>query len=97
LIVENSEFLSVDNPIDPNGKAVAIVDIEEIHEWQPSKVAEAAQVAGSLVIGLGACRMFVPLQLSNLYQLRESCMRLTSRTLKPNRGFKPFASPAGTG
>ncbi|WP_312911054.1 ASCH domain-containing protein [Stutzerimonas nitrititolerans] len=41
LIVENSEFLSIDNPIDPNGKAVAIVDIEEIHEWQPSEVAEA--------------------------------------------------------
>lgn len=41
LIVEHSEFLSVDNPIDPNGKAVAIVDIEEIHEWQSSEVAEA--------------------------------------------------------
>jgi hypothetical protein len=41
LIVENSSFLSIDNPIDLNGKAVAIVDIEEIHEWQPSEVAEA--------------------------------------------------------
>lgn len=41
LIVENSSFLSVDLPIDPDGKAVAIVDVEEVHEWQPSEV-EAA-------------------------------------------------------
>ncbi|MDT4855299.1 hypothetical protein FQZ97_896450 [compost metagenome] len=41
LIVENSEFLSIENPIDLNGKAVAIVDIEEIHEWQPSEVTAA--------------------------------------------------------
>lgn len=41
LIVENSSFLSADSPIDLGGKAVAIVDVEEIHEWQPSEV-EAA-------------------------------------------------------
>lgn len=41
LIVENSEFLSVENPVDLNGKAVAIVDVEEIHEWQPSEVMAA--------------------------------------------------------
>ncbi len=41
LIVENSRFLSAENPIDLGGKAVAIVDVEEVHEWQPSEV-EAA-------------------------------------------------------
>jgi hypothetical protein len=41
LIVENSNFLSADNPIDHDGKAVAIVDVEEIHEWQPSEVKAA--------------------------------------------------------
>ncbi|WP_027470121.1 ASCH domain-containing protein [Deefgea rivuli] len=45
LIVENSIFLSIENPIDPNGKAVAIVDVEEIHEWQPSEVAAACSSA----------------------------------------------------
>jgi hypothetical protein len=45
LIVENSEFLSVDNPIDLNGKAVAMVDVEEIHVWQPSEV-KAACLSG---------------------------------------------------
>lgn len=45
LIVENSEFLSTENPVDLNGKAVAIVDVEEIHEWQPSEV-EAACSSG---------------------------------------------------
>ncbi|MDQ7730334.1 ASCH domain-containing protein [Halomonas sp. SpR8] len=41
LIVENSMFLSADNPIDVDGRSVAIVDVEEVHEWQPSEV-EAA-------------------------------------------------------
>jgi len=41
LIVENSHFLSADNPVDPDGRAVAIVDVEEIHEWQPSEVKAA--------------------------------------------------------
>ncbi|MGM0824995.1 MAG: ASCH domain-containing protein [Pseudomonadota bacterium] len=41
LIVENSSFLTADNPIDLDGRAVAIVDVNEIHEWQPSEV-EAA-------------------------------------------------------
>jgi len=41
LIVENSSFLSADNPIDLDGRVVAIVDVEEIHEWQPTEV-EAA-------------------------------------------------------
>lgn len=45
LIVENSHFLSADNPIDFNGKAVAIVDVIEIHEWQPYEV-EAACSSG---------------------------------------------------
>lgn len=45
LIVENSHFLSADNPIDLNGKAVAMVDVIEIHEWQPYEV-EAACSSG---------------------------------------------------
>ncbi|MBP6165989.1 MAG: ASCH domain-containing protein [Aeromonas sp.] len=41
LIVENSVFLSLDMSVDPDGKVVAIVDIEEVHEWQPDEVAAA--------------------------------------------------------
>jgi len=41
LIVENSNFLSAQNPVDLNGRAVAIVDVEEIHEWLPSEVKAA--------------------------------------------------------
>jgi len=41
LIVENLNFLSAHNPVDPEGRAVAIVDVEEIHEWHPSEVKEA--------------------------------------------------------
>ncbi len=41
LIVENLSFLSADYPIDLDGKAVAIVDVEEVHEWQPSEVKAA--------------------------------------------------------
>lgn len=41
LIVENLNFLSDHNPVDLDGRAVAIVDVEEIHEWQPSEVKEA--------------------------------------------------------
>lgn len=45
LIVENANFLSADSPVDPDGTAVAIVDVEEVHEWQPSEV-EAACSSG---------------------------------------------------
>ena len=41
LIVENLNFLSAHNPVDFDGRVVAIVDVEEIHEWQPSEVKEA--------------------------------------------------------
>lgn len=41
VIVENARFLSADHPIDLDGRAVAIVDIEEVHEWQPSEVVAA--------------------------------------------------------
>jgi hypothetical protein len=41
LIVENSVYLSKQRPLDPNGRAVAVVDIESIHEWQLNEV-EAA-------------------------------------------------------
>ena len=41
LIVENSNYLSADNPIDFEGRVVAIVDVEEVHEWQSSEVVAA--------------------------------------------------------
>ncbi|MEG0008377.1 MAG: ASCH domain-containing protein [Aeromonas sp.] len=41
LIVENTTYLSLEHPIDPAGRAIALVDIEEIHEWQPSDVLAA--------------------------------------------------------
>ncbi|MCZ0930421.1 ASCH domain-containing protein [Halomonas janggokensis] len=41
LIVENSSFLSSEDPIDLDGRAVAIVDVEEVHEWQPAEVKAA--------------------------------------------------------
>ncbi|MGT4068265.1 UNVERIFIED_CONTAM: ASCH domain-containing protein [Aeromonas hydrophila] len=41
LIVENTVFLSRDMPCDPDGRVVAIVDIEEVHEWRSDEVAAA--------------------------------------------------------
>lgn len=41
LIVENTVFLSRDMPCDPGGRVVAIVDIEEVHEWRSDEVAAA--------------------------------------------------------
>ncbi|MFQ2256855.1 ASCH domain-containing protein [Aeromonas dhakensis] len=41
LIVENGRYLSADHPVDPAGRAVALVDIEEAHEWQPDEVLAA--------------------------------------------------------
>lgn len=41
LIVENRIFLTEEGQVDPDGKAVALVDIEEVHAWQASEL-EAA-------------------------------------------------------
>jgi len=41
LIVENGIFLTEEGQSDPDGMAVALVDIEEIHHWQPSEVQAA--------------------------------------------------------
>jgi hypothetical protein len=41
LIVENCIFLTKEGQMDPDGKAVALVDIEEVHAWQASAL-EAA-------------------------------------------------------
>ncbi|OOG55434.1 ASCH domain-containing protein [Rhodanobacter sp. C03] len=35
LIIENRIFLTGEDEIDPAGIAVAVVDIEEVHAWQP--------------------------------------------------------------
>ncbi|RJG11002.1 ASCH domain-containing protein [Pseudomonas cavernicola] len=45
LIIENNRFLNHELLFDPHGKAVALVDVEEIHEWQPNQV-EAACSSG---------------------------------------------------
>lgn len=41
LIVENHIYLTQDNPTDPKGIALALVDVIEAHEWSESEV-EAA-------------------------------------------------------
>jgi hypothetical protein len=41
LIVENDSFLTEENQADPNGRAVALVDIEDVHAWEPSELAAA--------------------------------------------------------
>lgn len=41
LIVENDIFLKQDGEIDPNGRAIALVDVLDVHEWQPSEVEQA--------------------------------------------------------
>lgn len=40
-IIENSIFLREEGASDPNGIAVALVDVEEVHAWQPAEVAAA--------------------------------------------------------
>ena len=41
LIVENRNYLSTDHPEDADGRAVAIVDVLEVHQWQPFEVQAA--------------------------------------------------------
>ena len=42
VIVENQHYLSSkDNPVDPDGHAVAIVDILSAHSWSEDGIAEA--------------------------------------------------------
>lgn len=41
LIVENHSYLTESSPSDPNGIAVALVDVTEVHEWSEGEV-EAA-------------------------------------------------------
>ena len=45
LIVENSVYLSSEHPEDPNGRAVALVDVIGVHNWHESEV-EAACSSG---------------------------------------------------
>lgn len=41
LIVENRIFLTGEDETDPDGIAVAVVDVEEVHAWLPSELATA--------------------------------------------------------
>ena len=41
LIVENSIFLTHENQVDPNGRAVALVDVRFVEAWLPSQVESA--------------------------------------------------------
>jgi hypothetical protein len=45
LIVENGTYLSSEHPEDPNGRAVALVDVIGVHDWLESEV-EAACSSG---------------------------------------------------
>lgn len=41
LIVENRIFLTGEDEVDPDGIAVALVDVDEVHAWLPSELAAA--------------------------------------------------------
>lgn len=41
LIIENQIFLTGEDEADPDGIAVALVDVDEVHAWQPSERAAA--------------------------------------------------------
>ncbi len=41
LIIENRVFLTGADEVDPDGIAVAVVDVDEVHAWQPSELAAA--------------------------------------------------------
>ena len=41
LIIENQVFLTGADEVDPEGIAVAVVDVDEVHAWQPYELAAA--------------------------------------------------------
>ena len=41
LIIENRIFLTEEDQTDPDGIAIAVVDVEEVHAWQPTELAAA--------------------------------------------------------
>ena len=41
LIIENQVFLTGEGEVDPDGIAVAVVDVDEVHAWQPSELGAA--------------------------------------------------------
>lgn len=41
LIIENQIFLTDEDEVDPDGIAVALVDVDEVHAWQPSELQAA--------------------------------------------------------
>lgn len=41
LVVENHRYLTVQDPEDVEGVAVAVVDVLEVHDWCPDEVAAA--------------------------------------------------------
>lgn len=41
LIIENLVFLRGEDGVDPDGIAVAVVDVDEVHAWQPSDLEPA--------------------------------------------------------
>ncbi len=45
LIIENRIFLTGEDEVDPDGLAVAVVDVDEVRAWQPSELAAACATA----------------------------------------------------
>ena len=45
LIVENRRYLSADHPRDEDGRAIAIVDVVDVHGWRPDELAAACASA----------------------------------------------------
>lgn len=63
VIVENGHRLSDDRPEDPDGRAVAIVDVLEVHPWEPGEVEAACASAwqpGYQAWVLGSVRVLEP-------------------------------------
>ena len=63
LIVENDNYLTREGQVDPNGRAVALVDVVAVEPWQPSHVDAACSQGwepGYFAWHLENARPFVP-------------------------------------
>lgn len=83
VIVENTRFLSAALPCDEDGRAVALVDVVDVHDWRPDELPAACASAwepGYLAWQLANVRPLpgtarVP-ALRKLYALPAQCLHL---------------------
>ncbi|MEO6798759.1 MAG: ASCH domain-containing protein [Rhodanobacter sp.] len=85
LIIENHVFLTDEGQADPHGVAVAVIDVDDVHAWQPSEQAAACAPewrAGmwawhvTNVRPVAAARIFVARR--KLYEIEVEAMFLVS-------------------